>query len=170
MMKMNKTLLLIVLILFSSCYTQKKAKKDIYKIKGNYPKLLDKYCADEFRSDRKDSIIKGDTVTITDTLFDSDTFFVDCPPNALKVVKVPCPPSKTIKEYSLRVDTLYREFPESLAKIKHLTNENEELKKENANLNKEVATLKKKLFKAGAVIGSMILLIAISLILKFKKI
>ena len=168
-------MIVLAMMLLSSCYTQKKAKRDINKVRVNYPELLDRFCADEFKSDRKDSIIKGDTVKITDTFFNLDTFFVDCPPNAGKAVKMPCPPNKTIKEYSLRVDTLYREFPESLAKIKHLTNENVKFRDGNAKLQEDkivlknkVADLRKKLIKSGAAIGGLILLILFGLYFKFK--
>lgn len=167
----------LAMMLLSSCYTAKKANKDIYKVHVNYPELLAKYCSEEFRSDRKDSVVKGDEIVSTDTIYSTDTQYVDCPPTEpdKPSIKMPCPPNKTVKESKSRVDTTYKEFPENLAKIKHLTNENEKFRNENTKLQEDkvalknkVADLRKKLIKTYATIGGLILLIAVGLYLKFK--
>lgn len=57
---------LLLILLLSSCYSERKAKNQFSKAAIAYPKIPAEFCADEFPV--KDSVIK-DTVITTDTLY-----------------------------------------------------------------------------------------------------
>lgn len=57
---------ILVILAFTGCYSQKKAKEQFNKAALNYPEIGSNYCANEFPV--KDSVIT-DTVSTTDTLY-----------------------------------------------------------------------------------------------------
>lgn len=110
-------LIIAAILGLSSCYTQNKAFRQFDKVKRHYPLILTDYCATTFKSDRKDSIVKGDIVRVTDTFYMSGDS-VDCPPDEHgKALKVPCPPYRTIIDSFFRIDTFFKDFPETMAKM-----------------------------------------------------
>lgn len=61
---------IILLIFFTSCFSQKKATRQFGKISSTYPEIPVAYCADRFGG--KDTVIVGDTILHTDTLINQE--------------------------------------------------------------------------------------------------
>lgn len=89
--------LILIFILFSSCFS---AKKSINKLKNKSPYTLAEYCATVYPCE--DSIFIITNYIEGETIFVHDTIQVKCD-SAKQIIKVPCPPSKH------RVDTFYKD-------------------------------------------------------------
>lgn len=61
------TLFIGEVVFFSSCYTRKKATTQYGRAVATFPEIAADYCARTYPP--KDSLIKGDTVTTTDTIY-----------------------------------------------------------------------------------------------------
>lgn len=59
--------ILIVAVLFSSCYSERRARSQFGKAAASYPLVAAEYCGITFPP--RDSLIKGDSVVTFDTLF-----------------------------------------------------------------------------------------------------
>jgi hypothetical protein len=105
-MSRKQIILYSVTILIISCNPISKAVKTF----NANPEQAALYCAVTFPV--KDSIIKGDTVVINDTVTNTivDSVKVDCPPNSEKVITITkaCPPGKTITVTKVITDTVIR--------------------------------------------------------------
>lgn len=66
---------LIILVLLTGCYTRPVAVRQHAKAATTYPDIAADYCARVYPS--KDSLIKGDTVTVTDTIYEGGTSYID---------------------------------------------------------------------------------------------
>ncbi len=89
-----------------ACNPVKKAIKTM----DEHPAQAALFCASRFPA--KDSLIKGDTVTVRDTITSKETEIVtvDCPPNQKDTVRISkaCPPGKTIYVTNTIRDTIVR--------------------------------------------------------------
>ncbi len=116
--------LLVALTLIISCmfscvtrYERQKIKAE--KFYSENPKDLAKICADNYPV--KETIRKGKDSLITDTVFRTDSVFVERIVNGkTEYVKIPCPTNKTINRYIYRTDTVKIE---NTAKISSLSND-----------------------------------------------
>lgn len=100
---------------FTSCYTPKKANRQLYKVHSNYPELTAPFCGDLYPpiDAVRDSIIykRGETIykqgATNYVYLDCDSVVKETKKNGSVVsgnkVKLPCPPCD-----SARVDTFYR--------------------------------------------------------------
>lgn len=106
---------IFLLLLFVSCYNAKKAGKQFAKAAVTYPSIPEDYCALTFPP--KITVIKGDTViltdtvelqgdVITDTIIDLDT---------VRITKVVTLPGKTITRTVTIMDTI---LVENMAQLK----------------------------------------------------
>lgn len=111
---MNKASILLLMVVFSSCYTLQNAKRDLDKVNRNYPILTTEYCAKEFPV--KKEYIKGDTITKRDTVTTVGDS-IPCPPQTdpTKLVKVKCPDQKIVYINTHSTDTFYGENAANLA-------------------------------------------------------
>lgn len=100
------TTIFVAAIFLYSCNPVKKAVNTFDK----YPNAAALYCSIKFPA--KDSTIKGDTVTKTDTIVNviTDSVSVDCPPDQPKIITITkaCPPGKTITVTKVVTDTIIR--------------------------------------------------------------
>lgn len=101
----NQTLILLILILTSGCYTQKKAQKQFNKAHFKYPEISAKGCSiyypikEKITTDTK--YIKGEVDTFIEFVeVDCDT--VVQTKYKERIVKIPCPPRLQ------RVDTIFK--------------------------------------------------------------
>lgn len=159
---MKKTLLLLT-ILFSSCYSLQKAKKDLLKIESKHPQLIPKRCIEKYpvkeKIVEKTKFIKGETITKTDTLT------IDCD----EIVKDTIKENKVKIKYlnKFRTDTIYKKViveKEVTAKIDLL---NVKLNKEKIKNTKLEEQLKKEK-KYKWYFFSLIALLGVGLFLKFR--
>jgi hypothetical protein len=102
-----KYLVLIILLFFCGCYSERKAKSQFAKAAIAYPKLPAEYCAIIYPI--KDSIIK-DTVLTTDTVLVqgqdiTDTIFGD----TIRITTIRYLPGKIITNTIHVTDTIIRE-------------------------------------------------------------
>jgi hypothetical protein len=100
---------LILLILLSSCYNQRKATLQHAKAVAAYPEIGAAYCSRTYPP--KDSTTPGTVVTRIDTLWGAgdittDTIYLEGKP--VQVTKVVTLPGKVIRETYYRTDTIYR--------------------------------------------------------------
>ena len=58
---------LILIILLAGCYTRQKAQKQHGRVAATYPEIPADYCARMYPA--KDSLIKGDSIFVSDTIF-----------------------------------------------------------------------------------------------------
>lgn len=107
---------LIILILFAaSC----SPSRQFAKLAIAHPELPAKYCVDKYEG-KKDTVYKQGAERLTfDTIYTggeitTDTVYLAGKP--IEVTKTIILPGKTIYERSIRVDTVYRDSPELLAK------------------------------------------------------
>jgi hypothetical protein len=90
---------LLILLVFVSCNPLKKAIKTF----DANPGAAAQYCAEHFPA--RDSIILGDTVTITDTITEGIMIEVPCDTVTLTAI---CPPAKVITKIKTVIDTVIR--------------------------------------------------------------
>lgn len=101
-------ILIILLLFLSGCYTERKARSDIAKAHLNYPSILPALCADLFPV--IETTIPGDTVFVTDTVFDaiflhSDTTILN---DTVRIVKTLPGKTVTVTNTITRVDTIIK--------------------------------------------------------------
>lgn len=114
---------LVLLVIFGSCATQRKAEKFYDK----HPEKLAEKCATEFPV--KDSIIKGDSVILFDTLWETFTDTLISEPQVVTEIKtVPKIVTKTV----VVRDTIIRE---NTAKVSVLGSQIAKLNEANQALN-----------------------------------
>lgn len=91
-------IMLSLCMMFTGCYSENKAHRQLFKVNSKYPQVVTKHCADIFpeQSFSVDSVvyIQGDVVTALDTVYISDTI--------AKVV------TKNIVHFKRRTDTVFR--------------------------------------------------------------
>lgn len=138
-----RILILALVLLVSSCTTQKKAEKWYRNNKAELAKL----CLDCFE-DKKDPVyIKGDTrIDTLEVKGDTVTVEGDCPDGTK--IEVDCPPNKTITINSARIDTIYKDKWQTLA---HLEVQNELIQDLSVKL--AIATEQKNNWRAFALWG-----------------
>lgn len=102
-------LVLIVIISTSLIFSCNPVSKAVKTFNAN-PTQAALYCALTFPV--KDTTIKGDTITKTDTVINvvTDSVTVNCPPNSIDTIRVtkPCPPGKTVYQTKIVTDTVIR--------------------------------------------------------------
>lgn len=108
----------VAMLLLSGCYNQKKATIQHGKAVATFPVIGADYCARVYPS--KDSLIKGDSVVIRDTVqgvgtIKIDTVFKEGKP--VEILKVITLPGQTIRELITRVDTVEKESTRLLAAL-----------------------------------------------------
>jgi hypothetical protein len=106
------------------CTTQKKAVRWM----NEHPVVLAELCNDQYPV--KETFVKGQTIYETDTLIEPGLIIQADP----ILLKVKCPPSKTIKVIERRTDTIMKE---NTAKLRLVLNDL-------SNLNTEVETERKR--------------------------
>jgi len=103
--------LILIVLAFTSCYSERKAKSQFSRAAVAYPKLPAEYCAITYPI--KDSIIK-DTLITTDTVLVqgqdiTDTIFGD----TIRITTVRYLPGKVITNTFHITDTIYQENTEA---------------------------------------------------------
>lgn len=100
-----RSILLLTLLLFSSCLTEKRASHRVAALKSKYPHVLAQFCVTNYPVQTSTSIeyqfLPGDTQYVPGPLIDCDSAGKAAPPvSGVKLVpiKVPCPPSKLIRD------------------------------------------------------------------------
>lgn len=159
--------ILLIILSLTSCYTSKKATKDIVKAQTSYPSVVAKACLSYYPT--KDSIayvekfLPGKTDTVENYID------VECPPSLLDTVKVPyivrakCPPS------IIRVDTVVNEtfnYYEDTRKITVFIDSLVVLKEKNTKLEVERKLYKQRSFNYLRIL--IITALAIILYILFK--
>lgn len=138
---MKSLAIAIVVILFASCVTEKKASRYMRE----HPNVLAGICADEFPPNIE--YRPGKPILKTDTLIQTDSVIievnVDCPDGT--VVKADCPPNrtitKTIRDSITIIDTV---SVENTARVEQLQYEIAEVKSERSELKLNNQELDKK--------------------------
>lgn len=95
---------ILAAVILASCTTTRKAARHF----DEHPDKAAEYCATRFPA--RDTIIKGDTVTVTDVIFTNpDTVLVECTPDTVVRYKAAvCPPGR-IERVTVHVtDTIVR--------------------------------------------------------------
>lgn len=113
--------LLFVLLLISSCSTQKRYDKSLKVVRGDFEQFRDA-CSISFPNVTTKHI-QGETKTIYDTIYQQgEVIYVD------NEKHVQCPPNKTIVKTEQRTDTIIKADTKELSKkeseIVRLTNDN----------------------------------------------
>ena len=95
--------LLMIVLMFSSCYTPKKALKQVVKAYINYPELMPDFCAKTFPT--KDSTIVETKFIKGKEIIKTETITIDCD----SVVNDADKTNKVLIKYKdiLRVDTVF---------------------------------------------------------------
>lgn len=159
---MKKTLLILT-ILFSSCYSLQKAKKDLLKIEIKHPELIPEKCIEKYpvteKVVEKTKFIKGETITKTDTLT------IDCD----EIVKDTTKENKLKIKYlnKFRIDTVYKEViveKEVTAKIDLLNIKLNKEKYKTTKLEEKIKKEKKYKYYFFSLIG----LLGLGLFFKFR--
>lgn len=101
-------LLWIAVLILSGCYTPKRAAKQVAKASIVYPSVVAEICADLFPI--TETTIPGDTVFVTDTVFDaiffpSDTTIIN---DTVRIVKTLPGKTITVTNTITRVDTIIK--------------------------------------------------------------
>lgn len=99
----------LVAVLLSSCYSKRKATSQFSRAAVAYPELPADYCAKTYPV--KDSLIKGDTIVVTDTIYTGgnvsfDTTIVMDTKYITKTIQLP---GTKIIERIYKTDTVFRE-------------------------------------------------------------
>lgn len=128
---------LLILMILSSCYTDRKATKQVVKAHAIKPKITANLCNSFYPV--KDSIVKEsifiegkhDTITnlVTDTLINKDTTII----------------INNVYKYINRTDTLFKthiQYKESTSKLRDLTYKLNDLNKLNSSNNTTIKHLK----------------------------
>jgi len=150
-------LLILVTILTSSCYNQRKAKSQFSRAAIAYPKLPADYCATTFPvkdSTIRDTLITTDTVLvtgqdITDTVRSFDT---------IRITTVRYLPGKVITNTFHITDTIYQE---NTAALKACQIDNSTMTDLLAKRTNEVEKYKGRAQKRGYIMWGLLLLIAL---------
>ena len=98
---------IILCILLSGCYNQRKATSQFGKAVTAYPKIGADYCAITYPP--KEKLIKGDSVIVLDTIYTGgETFFdtVYTSPDTVLITKTVTLPAKVINKTITLHDTL----------------------------------------------------------------
>ena len=116
---MKKLILLIIVIFFSSCYSLKKAQKQVAKAHYRFPIATSNFCSETFPV--KENIVEKTIFKKGTTIVKTDTISVDCD----SVVEDKTSPNKVLirLQKHTRTDTIFKEkiiVKENTAKIKHL--------------------------------------------------
>lgn len=116
---------IIFLLIFTSCYTQQKAARQLDRAKSEYEEIAANKCALWYPIVTVDSVTKH--ITKTDTIFqEGETIWIECPDSLLstpvisnskspKAKPFQCPPSLLIRQHDSTVTTYTKE---SNAKIR----------------------------------------------------
>lgn len=140
---------LLIIILFTSCYTQRVAEKQVLKANFKHPLVTSGFCAVTFpvkeKTVTKTEFIKGETITKIDTLT------VDCD----SIVNNKDIDNKVLVKYRniFRTDTIVKKetiLKENTAKVTNLNLKISGLETENTQKQTVIDSLKKeksKLFK-----------------------
>lgn len=99
----------IITALLPGCYNERKATSQFSRAAVAYPEIPAEFCATTFPA--KDSLIKGDSVTTTDTLYiegeiTTGTLLVN---DTLRIITIRTLPGKTITNTVHIRDTIIRE-------------------------------------------------------------
>lgn len=81
---MKATLLILIIVCLSSCYTSQKAEQQVYKANDKYPEVVAKLARDKYPCT---DLLKPDTTTI----YQDSIVYIDCPetpPNTFEVVRI----------------------------------------------------------------------------------
>ena len=160
---MKKSILLI-LIIFQSCYTVQKAKRQVIKADMNYPEMFTNYVVKAYPV--KDSVVekikvvKGKDIIKYDTIkeIDCDSVISDTITNNKVLIRF-----KTLYRTDT-IKTIKEVFRENTAKINSLELKIDRVDKENKELKEKVKSAKK--YKSYFFI--IIVLIGLGVILKFR--
>jgi len=164
----NLIQILIILIVFTSCYTAKQAQRDIIKADLNHPIVTSGFCAEKFpvKESVKETIkfLKGETIVKTNTVT------VDCD----SIVSNEKIDNKVSVKYNTiyRTDTVFKEkivFQENIAKVSNLELKVKEKDKSIAEKDNKINDLKsdkRELTITSAIL--LFLLISVT-VLFFKK-
>lgn len=111
--------IVIILILFSSCYTIKTAQKQVIKAHLNYPETTSGFCAETFPV--KENVVEKTKFIKGETIVKKDTVTVDCD----SVVNDKNTSNKVLIQYETiyQTDTIFKEKiieKENTAKTKSL--------------------------------------------------
>lgn len=104
---------LILIILLTGCFTEKKAKQQFSKINITYPEIPISYCADKFGG--KDTVIVGDTLIRTDTIYEQTEGRSDTVLRNDTVIITRTLPSTVITKTIVRTDTVRTENKAAIA-------------------------------------------------------
>ena len=123
--------ILVALFLVGCATNEKKAKK--YYL--NHKNQLAELCLDCFSDKKEIEYIKGDTITLVDTLLTVDSIKVQipCPDGTI----IDCPPgiTKYITKHSYSTDTLYRDRWQTIAELELYKGKTDDLRNELYKLN-----------------------------------
>lgn len=111
---MKYTWILLLLLLVGCKTTEKKARGYYLQNQGELAKL----CLDCFGDKKEVEYVQGDVILDTLTQIDSVIVNADCPDGA--VVSVNCPPNKNVYITEKRIDSVFRDRWQTLAKIKEV--------------------------------------------------
>lgn len=142
-----KYYLLIIMLLLSSCYTPKKAEKQVIKAQISYPAVVANHCATIYPP-KIDTFIRTE-IKQGATVTEYDTIKIDCDSvnhfaGVSKMVKVP------IGKIKYRVDTFTREVVrnvENTAKTSYLEANIKQIQKANDSINSKFQSEKNKVIK-----------------------
>lgn len=130
-MKMLRILSLLSLsvILVSSCATQNQKRQRALLFFHDNPGELADLCSKYFR-DPAPVYLPGRTITKIDTIRDSVEVevTVDCPDGTRVKKDIDVPSVKTIRIDNSRIDTIYKDKPETFAELIRIRNDNEKLR------------------------------------------
>lgn len=165
---MKKLILLLIIISFASCYTAKKAQKQIVRAHITFPEISVNFCENTFPT--KDSvveitkIIKGKDIVKYDTIkeIDCDSVVSDVDANNKILIRY-----KNI----YRTDTITKEklvYQENTAKTKNLVLENKRLENEIFSLKNQLKNETESRKKYRNYFFGLLILLGVYLIGKFK--
>ena len=148
---------LLIIIIFSSCYSAKKAQKEVIKAHLTFPKVTSNFCAETFPV--KESVIEKIKFIKGKEIIKTDTITVNCD----EVVRDSKIDNKVLVRYKTiyQTDTIVKEKTktiENTAKIKSLQLKIVEKETEIAEKQKTIDLLK---YLLGASIIALLLLIFI---------
>lgn len=100
---------LIVILLFASCNSLKKAQKDVAKISVTHPEVLAAYCAEKFPV--KETFLPGDTIIVTDTVQMIGNIITDTVISfdTVRITTIKTLPGQTITKIVHVTDTVVKE-------------------------------------------------------------
>lgn len=130
-------LVLGAILFMSSCKpSEQLQRKRANEFFNTHPAEIAKRCADQFPH----TVKEGKTITRTDTIVQPGVS-IPCPPNEKgDTVFIKCPPSRTIRDTVIRVDTI-----ENIARIYALQHESDSLRVETIKDQETITTAKEEL-------------------------